>query len=242
MAVNRTCKMATIARLYLELNETEKAKSYLEEAERLNGRIQNQFVAADLLTIRADLNLDEGQYDLAERRLTRAIQLVDAALQRQTADSYGQEKLADGFVLHQFRVDYPRGFDLVDMKSQTHPLSIKAAIAGTLVELFLVRASASADPDADFQEASRWESLAGRWSQQAGDDEGEVGSRFRMAAIAFAEGRYDDAGKQLQEVIGAARSLQMFETLWRAQHLRAAVATQQNDVATAITMFGKRRR
>lgn len=239
MAVNRTCKMATIARLYLELNEIEKAKTYLEEAERLNARLQNQFIAADMLTIRADLNLDAGQYDLAERRLTRAIQLVDASLARQTADSFGQEKLADGYALHQFRVDYPRGYDLVDMKSQTHPLSIKASIAGMLAELFLVRTDESGEAAADYQEAIRWEDLAGHWSQQAGDEEGRIGSRFRMAAIVAAEGRYDDASEQLSGVITAARELQMFETLWRALHLRAVVAAEQDDVATAITMLEK---
>lgn len=235
MNVNRACKLATIALLYLELDETEKATSYLEEAERLNERLANLFIAADLLTVRARLNLREDRWDLAEQRLRRAIELVDTAASKQSADEFGRTRLAEGYALHQFRVDFPRGFDLIEMKSRTHPLAIKAAIAGMLVEAHLTRANQPVEnADDHYEQASYWESQASGWSNEAGDDDGVTNSRFRLAAIAVGKGQHQQASELLEEVISTAQDRNLFETLWRALLLQAAIHERRGDLVAAI--------
>jgi CHAT domain-containing protein len=234
MNVNRVCKLATIALLFLELDETEKATSYLEEAERLNERLANLFIAADLLTIRARLNLREDRWELAEQRLRRAIEIVDTAVSRQTADEFGRERLERGYALHQFRVDFPRGFDLIEMKSHTHPLVIKAAIAGMLVETHLTRANQAVEHANDhYEQASHWEKLAGGWSKEAGDDDGVTNSRFRTAVIAFETGQLQQASELLATVVSTARDRNLFETLWRALLLQAAIHERSGDLVAA---------
>lgn len=235
MNVNRACKLATIALLYLELDDSEKAKSYLEEAERLNQRLDNHFVAADLLSIRARLNLHEGRWDLAEQRLRRALELIDTAVGQQTVDDFGRERLAEGYALHQFRVDFPRGFDLVDMKSQTHPLAIKAAIASMFVESHLTRANhPGEDAASHYDQASSWESQASSWSKEAHDEDGVTNSRLRLAAIALGMGQRQKASDLLADVVLTAKDRHLFETLWRGLLLQSAIHEQRDELPMAI--------
>jgi len=235
LTLNRACKLATIASLYLELGELEKAHSYLEEAERLNQQMDNLFVTADLLAVRARLNAREDRWDLAEQRLLRALELIDAAVRQQTQDDFGRQRLQQGYALHEFRVSFPHGFDLVEMKSAAPPSALKASFAGMLSESHLVRAGqVAAQADHHFDQAARWEAQARRWFEEAGDTDGITTSRLRQAAIAVGDKRPVEAAPLLAGVLAEARERHLFEVLWRALLLQAAVHDACGDLAGAI--------
>lgn len=256
MALNRSARLACIAELYIELDELPTALGYLEEAERINRPLGGKYIAADLLNLRARLDLAGGEWRLAIDRLTRAIELLDEQIAAQRRDDYGATRFAEGFATHEFRVEDDDGFHLVGMKAPTHPLSYRALTAGLLAEAYLQRYDSDLDPlahpssgqdggdgsDANAAaERDRWLAEADRWQRRsladyraANDASGELVAGLRTALIAYRLSRHDEALREITTRLPLAESQRMFEFIWRARALQGRILAAQGKSLEAI--------
>lgn len=240
MAVNRGCKLAAIASLYADLGELDKAETYASEADRLLGNLEHRYGEADLLNIRARLDLARGRWELALQRLERALRITEQQLQApEELDKRGRV-LDAGKARHRFRLVEPHQLFEITMASPSHPLSYRALTAGQMGEAYLQGALAARATDVEkarrlLTEAEASQQRALGWYREAADDLGVLVSRLRLATLALHRGEPRQALTEAAAVETAARRDQLFELTWRACALQGAAhkALGESDQAVA---------
>lgn len=240
MAVNRACKLASIAALYAHLGDQLQAEGYLQEAERLFASLGHRYGQADLLTLRASWDLHAGRGQLALDRLKRAQSLLQQQLADQQAAKRGRELLSRGAAWHHFQVPGDPVYLTIDMRSPSNPLSYLALTEGLMAEACLQQAHQTQDAK---QRQTRLE-LAAALQQtalekylQTKDWAGILQSRLRLATILAALGDLDQVLSLSGEVGKAAQEHQIPELHWRSLALQAAVRQAQGRNADAIGLY-----
>jgi CHAT domain-containing protein/tetratricopeptide (TPR) repeat protein len=243
MALNRGCKLATIAALYADLGEQPKADSYLAEAERIIKSLgEHRYAEADLLNLRANWDLRAGRHDIAESRLQHALELAQQQLEDQKQHDRGLELYNARSAMQLFTVPGERIYLKVGIKSKTHPLSYQALTASLLGELYLQRALAvvgnrTEQHDQLLMTAKKWQQQALAWSEESHDSLGMLTGRLRLAKIALQQRRLDTASTLLEQVLRESERQNIFETHWQALAMQGEVHHRKGRTAEAITAY-----
>lgn len=242
MAVNRACKLGTIASLCADLGEREKAERYLAEAERLAEPLGHKYVDADLLNLKAKLDLADRRWDLGLQRLRRALAIEQDYAADQQKEDEGRRLYERGSAMHLFTLAKPRYFYRVGLASSTHPLSYQALTAGMIGEAYLQQAtdretSGEAARQELVKQAKQWQDRALQWYEKAGDSAGVLVTRLRLATIAASERKYDEALKLAASARQESGQEHLFEIGWRALALEGAVYRSRRQTQEAIKAY-----
>ncbi len=238
---NRALQMRSreIAALQTDLGNFEQARARLAEAQRLADMERHGYLQADLQNIRAKLDMAEGRWDLAEQRLLRAMELTDKQLQAQANDDVGAEILKNGEAAYYFDILEDGARYRVAMRTPSHPLGYQALSASLLAELKLEQVGPATPEQRQelLKQAEYWQRKSLAWRKEIGDDEGALVGELRLATIAAFKNQRKEAMGQVNKVVQRARTMRMFEILWRALALQAALYEAAGDTIWAIDAY-----
>lgn len=231
MALNRGCKLGAIAALYAELNEPNKAKGYLLEAERILTLVDHEHAKADIETIKAKWDMEKGSWELARDRLHKALKVA----MRQSNDL--EERAS-----HTFFLSEPHENIQIRMASPSHPLSYRANIVGMIAETYIAEAvdigpDDKVRYDQSLKTASEWQEKALQWYREARNNAGVLSCQLRLAAIALHQNEYDAALHLARRVAEKAADQNVFEAVWRAHAMEGAVQSARGNVQAAIDCY-----
>lgn len=244
LALNRGCKLGTIAALYADLGEREQAQTYFAEAERVIKSLGHRYGEADLLNLQAKWDLADGRWDVALPRLEQALRIIreqsaaQAKVLEKKDDPRGKEAL-QGRALHTFRVDEGPGYVIVGMTAPTDPHNYEALTAGLLGEAYSQRAlagerSAREERKRWLDESARWHRLAVDLHEKGRDGTGQLVARLRLATLAFHREDLAGARDLAVQVEKESRARELFETTWRARALLGAIEAARGDKGAAL--------
>ena len=197
--VNRAAKLASIAALYFDLGDRDRAETYVTEAERLFAQAEHVYGLADIANLRARLDLTRGNWRLTLSRLQQSLQRQQshaAAIDEQRRkdaqrDTEGGEARRLNRAEHQqsLRIS-PEERLVVIMLSPSHPLSYHALTASLLGEACLqgaveLETTSVNEATALRTDAAKWQSQALDWYRAANDPVGESVIRLRQAELAW---------------------------------------------------------
>ncbi len=240
MTVNRACNLAQLASLYGNLGERDKGKGFLEEAERLFKNLGHRYGQADVHNVRAEWSLAEGRPEHALEQLTAARELVRLqALQVESSRKPPKgSQSTERPPLHSFQLP-ERHFQkyVVFLTAPSHPRCYEALTLGLMGQAYWQQALA-AGSDAGRKAALLDQSAACQLRardcyREAGDTEGELTTRLRLAIVAFAHQDHAKALKLARQVAEESKEQRVFELRWRSLALEGATlaATAKNDEA-----------
>lgn len=251
MAHKRANRLATIAVLYGGLGDRAKAQAYLAEAERLLTRLGNGYMQADLLNLRAKWDLEDGKWQLALDRASRALQIVREEQERQQTKEKDmgaelQEAKFDPLALghqtlarHWMTIVDPNGVMDAPLHvaiSSRAPVWCYHAVNRALTAEILhqrARAGGAADAAADLRESQRLLEEALALYERADDMAGGLVTRIRMANLAYEHKNYDSAMKLAGAAQRAAELAHLFEPTWRALAIQGAASRALNRMEPA---------
>ncbi|MCA9072921.1 MAG: tetratricopeptide repeat protein, partial [Planctomycetaceae bacterium] len=241
MTINRGCKLGMIAALNADLGNREKAEGFLAEARRLIRSANAEYCEADLLNLQASWDIAEERWEIAQQRLTRAMEIIEDAMQEQAAHDRGEKLLSAGQAMHKFIVPGKRTFLEVGMRSRTSPQAFRALSAHFLAELMLQKSQQSslapADRDQLLKEATRWQNQALTWYEEGKDPAGLLVGRLHLAKILTHRQDYATARQLNQTIDREARELHAFEVIWQSLALEGVIQSQQGHLGEAIAAF-----
>ncbi len=230
MTVNRAAKLASIAMLYFDLGDHDRAETYATEAERLFVQAEHVYGLADIANLRGRLDLTRGAWRLAFNRLRQSLQLQQTHAakidehRRQDAkrDPVGGESQRLNHAEHQQSLPIsPEEYVVVVMLAGSHPLSYHALTASLLGEACLqgaleLEATSANEAAALREDAAKWQNQALAWYREAKDNVGEPVTRLRQAELAWHNHDYQAVQQLAKAAMDAADQQQLFEVGWRA--------------------------